>query len=109
MQLSTEPTMAATTAAKKRHPSRDILRARRACPGCGIIMTYHALTYKNRCRGGPEAKRRRRLQQLDMRIERRLGPAGGELEQQAGEHVQGEEERVGEEAPEGDADEEEQA
>ena len=102
MQLSTEPTMAATTAAKKRHPSRDILRARRACPGCGITMTYHALTYKHRCRGGPEAKRRRRLQQLDMRIERRLGPAGGELEQQAGEHPQGEEEPA---PPEGDVDE----
>ena len=48
-------------------------------------MTYHALTYKHRCRGGPDAKRRRRLEQLDERIERRLGPAGGELEQQAGE------------------------
>ena len=107
MQLSTEPTMAATTAAKKRHPSRDILRARRACPGCGITMTYHALTYKHRCRGGPEAKRRRRLQQLDVRIERRLGPAGGKLEQQAGGHPPGEEEPAEEEAapPEGDADE----
>ena len=73
-------------------------------------MTYHALTYKHRCRGGPEAKRRRRLEQLDVRIERRLGLAGGELEQQqAGEHVQGEEEPAGEAAPEGDAYEEEQA
>ena len=94
-----------------RHPSRDILRVRRACPGCGVTMTYHALTYKHNCRGGPDAKRRRRLEQLDVRIERRLGLAGGELEQQqAGEHVQGEEEEpVEEEAPEGDAGEEEQA
>ena len=40
-------------------------------------MTYHALCYKHRCRGGPDAKRRRRLEQLDVRIEKRLGPAGG--------------------------------
>ena len=47
-------------------------------------MTYHALCYKHRCRGGPDAKRRRRLEQLDVRIEKRLGPAGGEerLEQE---------------------------
>ena len=109
-QLSMEATVGATMAAKKRHPSRDILRARRACQGCGITMTYHALTYKHRCHGGPESKRRRRQEQLDARIERRLGSAGGELEQQAGEHVQGEEEEPAEEeAPEGDADEEEQA
>ena len=83
-QLSMEATLGATMAATKRHPSRDILRARRACPGCGVTMTYHALTYKHRCRGGPDAKRRRRLEQLDERIERRLGPAGGELGQRAG-------------------------
>ena len=72
-------------------------------------MTYHALTYKHRCRGLPEAKRRRRLEQLDVRIEQRLG-AGGMLEQQAGERVQGEgEEPVEEEAPEGVAGEEEHA
>ena len=83
MQASVVPTMAATTEAKKPHPSRDILRARRACPGCGIEMTYHALTYKHRCRGGPEAKRRRRLEKLDARIERRWGlEAAGEGEQE---------------------------
>ncbi len=73
----------ATMATTKRHPSRDILRARRACPGCGVSMTYHALCYKHRCRGGPDAKRTRRLEQ---RIEKRLRPAGGEerLEQRAG-------------------------
>ena len=108
-QLSMDTTAGANIEAKKRHPSRDILRARRACPGCGITMSYHALSYKHRCRGGPEAKRRRRLEQLDVRIERRLG-AGGKLEQQAGERVQGEgEEPVEEEAPEGVAGEEEQA
>ena len=47
-------------------------------------MTYHALCYKHRCRGGPDAKRRRRLEQLDVRIEKRLGP-GVELGQRAGE------------------------
>ena len=78
--LSMEATDGATVEDKKRHPSHDILRARRACPGCGITLTYHALVYKHRCRGGPDAKRRRRLEQLDVRIERRLG-AGGELEQ----------------------------
>ena len=74
----------ATMATTKRHPSRDILRARRACPGCGVSMTYHALCYKHRCRGGPDAKRKKRLEQLDARIEKRLGPAGGEerLEQE---------------------------
>ena len=108
-QLSMDATVEATMETKKCHPSREILRARRACPGCGITMSYHALSYKHRCRGGPEAKRRRRLEQLDMRIERRLG-AGGKLEQQAGEHVQGEEEEPVEEgAPEGVAGEEEQA
>ena len=94
--------MGATMAATKRHPSRDILRARRACPGCGVTMTYHALTYKHRCRGGQEAKRKRRLEQLDERIERRLGPAGGELGQWAGEEdleqPAGEEERLEQQA-----------
>ena len=94
-QFSMEATVGATMAATKRHPSRDILRARRACPGCGVSMTYHALCYKHRCRGGPDAKRRRRLEQLDERIERRLGPAGGELGQQAGEEDL--EQRAGEE------------
>ena len=74
----------ATMATTKRHPSRDILRSRRACPGCGVSMTYHALCYKHRCRGGPDAKRKKRLEQLDERIEKRLRPAGGEerLEQE---------------------------
>ena len=78
-------------------------------------MTYHALCYKHRCRGGPDAKRKRRLEQLDVRIEKRLGPgvalgqrAGGEdIEQQAGkeeriEQQAGKEERIeqrGETAP----------
>jgi hypothetical protein len=35
-------------------------------------MTYHALTYKHKCHGGPEAKCRRRLVQLDARIEQRI-------------------------------------
>ena len=69
--------MGATMAATKRHPCRDILRARRACPGCGVTMSRHALLYKHRGRGGPDATRRRRLEQLDKRIELRLGPAGG--------------------------------
>ena len=97
-----DATVEATMETKKRHPSREILRARRACPGCGITMSYHALSYKHRCKGSPETKRTRRLEQLDVRIEQRLG-AGGKLEQQAGERVQGEgeEKPVEEEAPEG--------
>ena len=48
-------------------------------------MTYHALCYKHRCRGGPDAKRKRRLEQLDERIDKRLRPGGEErLEQRAG-------------------------
>ena len=97
-----DATLEATMETKKRHLSREILRARRACPGCGITMSYHALSYKHRCKGSPDAKRRRRLEQLDARIEQRLG-TGGKLEQQEGERVQGEgeEEPVEEEAPEG--------
>ena len=67
-------------------------------------MTYHALCYKHRCRGGPDAKRKKRLEQLDARIEKRLRP--GELGQRAGgediEQRAGGEERIeqrGETAP----------
>ena len=84
MGATADATMEATMETKKCHPSREILRVRRDCPGCGINMSYHALSYKHWCKGSPEAKRRRRLQQLDVRIEQRLG-AGGKLEQQAGE------------------------
>ncbi len=84
-----DATVDATMETKKCHPSREILRVRRDCPGCGINMSYHALSYKHRCKGSPEAKRKRRLQQLDVRIERRLG-ACGKLEHHAGERVQGE-------------------
>ena len=63
-------------------------------------MTYHALCYKHRCRGGPDAKRKKRLEQLDVRIEKRLGPGKEErLEQerieQQGEPAPLEEEAVG--------------
>ena len=79
MEATVDATVEATMETKKCHPSREILRVRRACPGCGISMSYHALSYKHRCKGSPDAKRRRRLQQLDVRIEQRL--AGGKLEQ----------------------------
>ncbi len=95
--------MEATMETKKRHLSREILRARRACPGCGITMSYHAVSYKHECTGPPDAKRRRRLEQLDARIEQRLG-AGGKLEQQAGEEDL--EQRAGEEDLEQQAGEE---
>ena len=95
----------ATMATTKRHPSRDILRSRRACPGCGVSMTYHALCYKHRCRGGPDAKRKRRLEQLDARIEKRLRP--GELGQRAGEDERIEQQAGGEERIEQQAGEDE--
>ena len=40
-------------------------------------MSYHALAYKHKCKrisADPEAKKRRRLQHLDERIQQRLGP-----------------------------------
>ena len=89
MEATVDATLEANMETKKCHPSREILRVRRACPGCGITMSYHALSYKHECKGPPDAKRRRRLQQLDVRIEKRLG-GGGKLEQRAGERVQGE-------------------
>jgi hypothetical protein len=39
-------------------------------------MSYHALAYKHKCKQlptDPESKRRRRLEQLDARIQQRLG------------------------------------
>ena len=76
-------------------------------------MTYHALCYKHRCRGGPDAKRKRRLEQLDVRIEKRLGP-GVELGQRAGEDERleqraGKEERIEQQAGEETAPLEEEA
>ncbi len=68
-------------------------------------MTYHALCYKHRCRGGPDAKRKRRLEELDARIEKRLRPGGEErLEQRAGK-----EERIEQQAGEETAPLEEEA
>ena len=81
--MEANATMEATVGIKKCHPSREILRVRRECPGCGIYMSYHALSYKHKCKGSPEAKRKRRLQQLDVRIEQRLG-ACRRLEQHDG-------------------------
>ena len=69
-------------------------------------MTYHALCYKHRCRGGPDAKRKKRLEQLDVRIEKRLGP-GVELGQRAGEDERIEQQAGGEERIEQQAGEDE--
>ena len=88
MEATADATMEATVGTKKCHPSREILRVRRDCPGCGISMSYHALSYKHRCKGSPEAKRKRRLQQLDVRIEQRLGTCR-RFEQHAGERALG--------------------
>ena len=91
--MEANATMEATVGIKKCHPSREILRVRRECPGCGIYMSYHALSYKHRCKGSPEAKRKRRLQQLDVRIEQRLG-ACRRLEQHDDKPVEDESERT---------------
>ena len=88
MEATVDATMEATVGTKKCHPSREILRVRRECPGCGIYMSYHALSYKHKCKGSPDAKRKRRLQQLDVRIEQRLG-ACRRLEQHDGERAPG--------------------
>ena len=68
-------------------------------------MTYHALCYKHRCRGAPDAKRKRRLEQLDARIEKRLGL--GELVQRAGEDERIEQQAGGEDRIEQPAGEDE--
>ena len=46
-------------------------------------MSYHALAYKHKCKqlpADPASKRRRRLDQLDARIQRRLGQGVDEEE-----------------------------
>ena len=65
------------------YPCRNLLRERRQCPGCGLEMSYHALAYKHKCKqlpADPASKRRRRLDQLDARIQRRLGQGVDEEE-----------------------------
>ena len=93
MEATVDATMEATVGTKKCHPSREILRVRRECPGCGIYMSYHALSYKHKCKGSPDAKRKRRLQQLDVRIEQRLG-ACRRFEQHDDKPMEDESERI---------------
>ena len=64
-------------AIKKLPPSREVLRQRTQCPGCGKYLTYHALAYKHRCpkvRGyhTDEARRQRQLESLQARINARI-------------------------------------
>ena len=77
---TTAQATSASPAKGHRYPCRSLLRERRLCPGCGLEMSYHALAYKHRCKqlpADPASKRRRRLEQLDARIQRRLGDAAG--------------------------------
>jgi hypothetical protein len=56
-------------------PSRDVLRTRTPCPGCGKLMTYHALAYKHLCPRVPHTREGKRLKQiaaLKARIQARI-------------------------------------
>ena len=83
MAATTETTSSVSPAKGRRFPCRSLLRERRQCPGCGLEMSYHALAYKHKCKqlpADPASKRRRRLDQLDARIQRRLGQGVDEEE-----------------------------
>jgi hypothetical protein len=56
-------------------PSREVLRTRTQCPGCGKVITYHALAYKHKCPRIPntwEGKKQRQLAALHARINARI-------------------------------------
>ena len=56
-------------------PSREVLRTRTQCPGCGKILTYHALAYKHRCPRVPDTwdgKKRKQIAALEARIQARV-------------------------------------
>ena len=62
---------------KKLIPSREVLRQRTTCPGCGVYITYHALAYKHRCPRVPnwnsrEARRQRQIESLQATINARI-------------------------------------
>eukprot|EP00973_Karenia_brevis_P040645 5623055-Karenia_brevis.AAC.1 len=76
MATTAETTSSASPVKGRCYPCRNLLRERRLCPGCGLEMSYHALAYKHKCKqlpADPASKRRRRPDQLDARIQRRLG------------------------------------
>jgi hypothetical protein len=55
--------------------SREVLRTRTNCPGCGKVITYHALAYRHRCPRMPntlEGKKQRQLAALHARINARI-------------------------------------
>ena len=63
--------------AKKLIPSREVLRQRTTCPGCGVYITYHALAYKHNCPrvpnwGSREARRQRQIESLQATIKARI-------------------------------------
>ena len=56
-------------------PSREVLRSRTQCPGCGKTITFHALAYKHKCPRIPntwEGKKQRQLAALHARINARI-------------------------------------
>ena len=56
-------------------PSREVLRSRTQCPGCGKVMTYHALAYKHRCPRIPftwDGKKQKQIAALEARIRARV-------------------------------------
>ena len=56
-------------------PSREVLRTRTQCPGCGKVITFHALAYRHKCPRIPntwEGKKQRQLAALHARINARI-------------------------------------
>ena len=56
-------------------PSREVLRTRTNCPGCGKTITFHALAYKHNCPRIPntwEGKKQRQIAALHARIKARI-------------------------------------
>ena len=70
---SKRTTMADETVATRCTPlSRELLRTKTECPGCGATMQYRTLAYKHRCPKNPSdserlAEREKRMKKLQQR------------------------------------------
>jgi len=56
-------------------PSREVLRTRTQCPGCGKVITFHALAYRHKCPFVPntwEGRMQRQIAALHARINARI-------------------------------------
>ena len=63
------------TMARQTTPSREVLRTRTQCPGCGKVITYHSLAYKHSCPLVPntwDGKKQKQIAALEARINARI-------------------------------------